>query len=693
MSAQGQPRSGLRQVGRTVALWVLPPLIIVIILGVVVGSALAGDYRQTEIPPRGHAAIDPPTVIVAADGQEVRQLEQAVVGAEVSADDLPDHVLRAILAAEDRRFWQHSGFSVRGIVRALVANLRQGQIVQGASTITQQYVSLTTPGQHHSYRDKAREVVAAWKYERHLGKREVLDRYLNVVPFGRDTTGVDAAARVYFGVPANELDVNQAAALAGIIAAPSAFDPARNPDGALHRRNFVLDGMQEEGWLDQDEAERISSDPLPASRDEPLVQPGDDAYFVDAVRRQLEKLYPDRDLSRGLRVTTTLDGRMQQVAQRAVHAHVASQPYSGAAVVIDPASGAVRALVGGSGFVDEQYNVAIQGRRQPGSAFKTFTLAAFIEEGWSPESTFPGPETIEVTTVEGPHEVRNFGGASFPELTVREATERSVNTVYMQLIEEIGADRVAEVAERMGLQGELPAVPSLTLGTASVSPLHMASAYATLAADGVYHEPYLIAEVTDADGEVIFSHTPSGERVVSEQVARTTTDVLEGVISRGTGRAADIGRPAAGKTGTTNDFRDAWFVGYTPQLATAVWVGMADNSPMPTGTTGGGAAAPIWAELMSEALAPLEPIPFPTLDGSDLETLDRVPRVVRDPSPEPSPTSESPSPTEATPTPTEPEPTEPEPTEPRPAPSPPGREPTEEPSDPPDDEDDDDGGD
>ncbi len=405
---------------------------------------------------------------------------------------------------------------VPDIARAAFGNVRSGAVAQGASTLTQQYVDLTTPGEQRTYRQKFREIVAAWKYERHLGKDEILDRYLNVVPFGRDTTGIDAAAQVYFGVSAADLDVNQAATLAGMIAAPSSFDPADNPDGAERRRDVVLRGMRDQGWLPASEVRTLMEEPMPEVRPGPLVKPGEDAYFVDAVRRRLQEILPDTDLSRGLRVFTTMNPRIQEAAQRAVTHHVGTAAYTGAAVTIDPGSGAVRALVGGSGFAEESYNAAIQARRQPGSAFKPFTLAAFVDEGWSPdESEFPAPRTIEVDTPDGPHEVENFGGASYDELTVREATERSVNTVYMQMIEELGPGRVADMARTLGLEGEIPEVPSLTLGTASVSPLSMASAYATLAAEGVHHEPHLVARVVDEAGEVLYEHSPEGERVTT----------------------------------------------------------------------------------------------------------------------------------------------------------------------------------
>ncbi len=610
----------------------------VLLLVLIVGLWFRAVYADTSIPPVGNAAVDAPTVILDAAGDELGQLDPATVGEEIDADDLPDHVVRAVLGAEDRSYFEHGGFSTRGVVRAAWANLRSGEVDQGASTITQQYVDLTTPGAGDTFSEKARELAAALRYEDELGKQEVLDRYLNVVPFGRDAIGIDAAAQVYYRVPAAELDVNQAATLAGMIAAPSAFDPEDNPEDAERRRNLVLGAMAEEGWLASDEAASVRSSPLPEVADEPLVQYGTEGYVVDAVRRELEEILPNENLTRGYVVETGIDARLQQLAQETVRAHVADAGHTGAAVTIDPASGAVRALVGGADVTEEAFNAAIQAERQPGSSFKPFTLAAFVEAGNAPDdSTFPAPAVLEVETDLETVEVHNFGDQGFGEISVREATVNSVNTAYMQMVEEVGPGAVVDVAGRLGIRSELPAVPSIALGTGTVTPLEMASAYATLAAEGVHRTPVVVASVRTSGGEVVHQAELEEREAVSPQVAGVVLDVLSDVVQSGTGTAAQIGYPVAGKTGTTNDGRDVWFVGTTAQLTTAVWLGNADNSPIGPNATGGGLEAPLWADYMAQAMEPLEPAELPTASQDGLTALDRTPE-------EPAPVEPAPSP-------------------------------------------------
>ncbi len=655
-------------------LWVLRwwpltvPLALVLGLVLGVGALFALDYRSADIPPVGEAAIDPPTVLLGANGEELGQLDPSVVGEQVSVDELPDHVVDAVLAAEDRGFYEHGGFSVRGTLRAAWANLRSAEVEQGASTITQQYVDVTTPGAGRTLRAKLDEVATASRLEDELGKDEILDRYLNIVPFGRNATGIDQAARVYFHVPAGELSVNQSATLAGMIAAPSAYDPEDNPDGARSRRDYVLDAMAAEGWLAEDRAQELQQSPLPEVADESLVQYGSAAYVIDAVRRQLVDELGQEGLGRGLVVHTTIDARMQKLAQQTLRDHVGAESYTGAIVSVDPASGEVRALVGGADYAKEQFNAAVQAHRQAGSAFKPFTLSAFVEAGYDPtEVVYPAPSTIEIEVGDETVEVSNYANESFGRMTVRQATIHSVNTVYMQMVQEVGPRSVVALAHDLGIQSDIPAVPSIALGTGSVTPYEMASSYATLAAQGVHRAPALVRSVEDADGDVLFEAEVEEDRAISEQTAGVVTDVLHDVVQEGTGTAAQIGRPVAGKTGTTNDSRDAWFAGYAPQLATVVWVGNADNSPIPD-ATGGGLAAPIWSDYMSQAMEPIPVVELPTADteglhdlggDSDVEVVEpTTPPPPPSPTPSPTPSSTSPSPTPSpTPSSTSPSPT------------------------------------
>lgn len=636
---------------------------LVAVVAITVGLMYLNDYRTADVPAASEA-IQPPTVLLDANGEEIVKLDPSQVGEQVATADLPDHVVDAVLAAEDRGYHDHGGFSVRAIARAAVANLRSEGTAQGASTITQQYIDLSTPGEGRSYRAKLREVATAAKVDGALSKEQILDRYLNMVPFGREAVGIDAAAQIYFRVAAHELDLNQAATLAGMIAAPSAYDPEKNPDKARSRRDTVVRAMAEEGWIEPARADEVTSAELPEVATEPLVDYGPHAYFVDAVRRELEAEIGGEGLGRGLVVHTTMDIRMQELAQETLRSHVGEQPYTGSVVTVDPASGEVRALVGGTDFESESFNAAVQAQRQPGSAFKPLTLAGFIEAGYTPDaSRFEGPASLDVETATDTVEVHNFEDQAYGEVTVRDATQNSVNTVYMQMIDKVGPAAVVDLAHRMGITSDVPEVPSIALGTASVTPLEMASGYTAFAAEGIHRAPTLIRSVEEAaDGDVVFEHEPEENQAMSPQTAGLVTDVLTDVVEGGTGTAAQIGRPVAGKTGTTDDGRDAWFVGYSPQLVTAVWVGNADNSPM-SDATGGRLAAPIWAEYMAAVLEPLPAGELATADDDGLEALDET-----RPDPPPPPPSPSPSPTETETKTEEPSPTEtktkdPEPTE------------------------------
>ena len=589
-----------------------------------VGATVVYDYTRAEVPPVGAAAIPPPTVVIDTHGERLAKLDPGTIGRQVHSADLPDHVVKAVLAAEDRDFLGHGGIDLSSTVRAALANLRSGTVEEGASTITQQYVDLTTEGAGRTVQDKLSEAAVAMRIDDELTKEQILDRYLNIVPFGRDAVGLDAAARLYFRVPAQELSVNQAATLAGMIAAPSAFDPEQNPEGARRRRDIVLSAMGDLGWLEPATAERLLSTSLPEVVDEPLVQYDDAAYVVDAVRRTLQDEL-DVDPSRGLVVHTTISKRLQQLAQEAVRAHVGDEERTAALVSVEPASGAVRALVGGSDFASQNFNAAIQARRQPGSAFKPMTLAALVEAGYAPDaSRFDAPAELDVPSGNTTVEVANFGHRGYGEMTVRDATQNSVNTVYMQMVDVVGPKNVVDLAHRLGVDSELPPFPSIALGTGAVTPYELASAYGTLAAGGVHRTPRVVSRVETTGGEVLYEAPVEEQRAVSEQVAGVVTDVLADVVAGGTGTAARLAsHPVAGKTGTTNEGRDAWFAGYTTQLATVVWVGRADNASMGD-ATGGALAAPLWKAYMAPAMKPLPPTPLPVAGQDGLRPLDRT---------------------------------------------------------------------
>ncbi|MDP9021706.1 MAG: penicillin-binding protein [Actinomycetota bacterium] len=595
------------------------------------------NYRAGPLPSPDELQLPEPSIVRDAAGDVIAKLDPGAVRSNIELDELPDHVWQAILAVEDRNFYEHEGYSTRGIIRAFWTNLIHGEIRQGGSTITQQYVDIAIREVPRTYRGKLRELAYARKLEGRLGKDQILEYYLNAVPFGRGALGIEAAAQTYFGKAATELSVNEAATLAGMVAAPSRYDPGRHPEVANERREIALRGMAEEGWLPDAEADQLIAEGLPELRDEPLVEYGTNAYYLDAVQQALaDELGDEQDIYLGLDVTTELDTRLQELALTTLNAHLADVPYTGAMVSIDPTSGAVKAVVGGRDFRSEQFNIAIRGGNQAGSAFKPFGLAAWLDQGRSLEEVFPAPAQMVVNFDDfPPYDVSNFGNAGFGQQNVRQATLTSTNVVYAQIASEVGPEAVKQMAVAAGINDteDLVAVPSLILGTVDVTPLDMAQGYATFAAGGERHEPRFIRTIRDIEsGQVVLdAERARPERAMQADVAYGVTDVLIDNIQEGTGTSAQLGRPAAGKTGTTDDFRDAWFVGYVPQLATAVWIGNADNTPMAR-VTGSSIPAETWGDYMGQAVAPLAVEQFPEPNWDTL-----VPRS-------PTPTDRSPVP-------------------------------------------------
>ncbi|MDP9021705.1 MAG: penicillin-binding protein [Actinomycetota bacterium] len=613
----------LRRDGRWFVRWA--PLLFVPVVAVA-ATALAGAsvflhaYLTMDLPAPEDLTIPDPTVVYASNGQRVATLDPTAIRRNVDVEQLPDHVWQAVLAAEDRGFFSHPGFAWSALLRAAWVNVRHGEIEQGGSTITMQYVELAIRDVPRTMVGKIREIAAAVKLERRLPKEEVLEHYLNAAPFGRGAIGIEAAAKTYFGVSASQLSVNQAATLAGMIAAPSRYDPERDPGAANQRRIYVLNGMAEQGWISDEMRSRLVAAGVPAVSREPLVQYGPHSYYVDAVRDVLaDELGDRRDVDIGLRVFTEMNPGLQRVALDTLNAHLEGTAYTGAIVTIDPRNGAVRALIGGLGFPEEQFNHATRGGNQAGSAFKPFALAAFVAAGYSPtRSVFAAPATMTVDFDRYPdYRVSNFGRRGFGAQSVYEATLTSTNVVYAQLTSEVGPAAVAEVATSLGIADDedlrRATAPAIALGTADVTPLNMARAYSGFANGGSRVAPQLIRRVETTDGDVLLDASPQLTRVLQPNVAHVVTDVLHANIRRGTGAAAQIGRPAAGKTGTTDDFRDAWFVGYVPQLATAVWIGTPDNTPM-DGVTGSSIPAETWGDYMGDAVANLPVADFPDPD-------------------------------------------------------------------------------
>jgi penicillin-binding protein 1A len=593
------------------------------------GTAAAGltylqIQRSASIPSPDALEEPDPTVIRDKDGERLETFEPAELRRNIALEDLPDHVPDAVIAAEDRGFYEHSGYSPRAMARAAIANVTSGETVQGASTIHQQYVAMAVADIDGSYWGKFREAAIASRLDDEMAKDEVLEMYLNQVPYGRTAHGIEAAARTYFDVPAAELDLEQAAILAGIIAAPTAFDPERNPEGAMSRRDFVLEGMVATGSLERQEADELIGTELPELREDPLRTFGPDAYFLETVRKQVPELLEDDHVSVGedLDIYTTLDTEAQQLALDTLNTHLGEIEPSGAISTIESDTGAVRALVGGLDFQEEQVNAAVDAQRQIGSAYKTFGLVELVDRGYDPDATrIDAPEEYDVEQ-EGAEDatIGNYSGRGHGEVSVREATVDSINTAYMQLAEELDIERIASTARAMGIETELDAFPVSILGTDDLRPLEVAAAYATLSAEGVHHQPHIVERIETHDGEVLYEYEADPQEVLDPNVAHVVTDVLEDVVTSGTASAAGIGRPVAGKTGTTNDYRDAWFIGYTPSHTTSVWVGNRDNSVMDR-IAGGGQPSQIFSDFMSGYLEGTDVEEFPTPDTSELRAL------------------------------------------------------------------------
>ncbi len=684
-------------------------LLFLVLVVATLGGAVAYAVATVPLP----SALDTsPTVVLDSRGREIGELYAEATREDVELEQVPEHTRRAVLAAEDAEFYDHPGVSIAGIVRAAINNVRSGEIRQGGSTISQQYVKNVTGNTEQTAMRKAREAVLAMKLEREVSKDQILEWYLNTIYFGRGAYGIQAASRAYFDKNVGRLTLAESALLAGFIPAPSVSDPIDNPERAARRYNYVIDQLlAQQAISDEDAADLRANQPDVTKR--ARRRSGTAPFFMDMVEQELVDRLGDEQVYRGLTVTTTLNLRMQRAAEEVfdqrfdelrddLRAQAGSDVKipTGALVSLDPENGAIRSLVGGRNYARDQYNLATGGPdgigRQPGSTFKPFALAAWIAGGKSPESRFPAPSTITFGPEESGDpsgwEVSNYGGYGYGSATLREATWKSINTVFAQVALEVGADEIARFAEDAGITTRLDDNPSIVLGAEEVTPLDLASAYNTLASGGVTQHPRTIARV-ERDGELLYKPRTQRERVLDEDVAWTTVDVLRGVIDQGTGVAAQIGRPAAGKTGTTQNGADAWFAGFTPDLTTVTWMGYRDsNEAMPGAPTGGGFPAELWAAYMSEALGNTDPHDFPEPSG-DFEVVGevapaapRAPEPTAEPDPEPT-TQQQPSEPAAAPEP-EPEPApepsappqqDPPPEDPQPGDPPPETKPDEKP--------------
>lgn len=581
--------------------------VIILGAGLLAGMAVAFARRLPDVS----ALYNPPdeaTRIYASNGELVASLYRENRDS-VPLSAIPTSLQKAVIAIEDDRFYQHRGVDPRAITRAVWRNITAGRLEEGASTITQQLARTLFLTQERTAARKLAEAILALEIERHLTKSEILERYLNQVYFGQGAYGIEMAARVYFGKHANDLTLAESAMLAGVIQAPSLLSPFQNFPAAKARQHVVLARMVELGYINAATAKQAAGQRIVLAKESNAGLFGVRApYFMSYILPYLVDHYgEDLVYKGGLRVYTTLNIEMQIAGERAIRsgidaARAASLNVSqGALVALDPHTGYIRAMIGGYDFKQSQFNRAWQARRQPGSAFKPFIYTAALASGKTPTDIIvDGPVSYDIPGFRV-WKPKNYDGQYRGPVTLRRAVEQSINIPAVKTLAEIGPTRVIAVAQRMGITSHLQPNLSLALGTSDVTPLEMASAYGTLGTLGLHAEPIAITKILDRTGQVLEEHPPARELVLSGEVAYVMTSLLKGVITSGTGRAAAIGRPAAGKTGTTDDYRNAWFVGFTPYLATAVWVGNDNNAPMRR-VVGGMVPARIWSSFMRVAV-------------------------------------------------------------------------------------------
>jgi len=547
----------------------------------------------------------PAVTLVTADGQIVATFGD-LYGANLSLDELPSYLPKAVMAIEDRRFYAHPGIDARGLARAMWVNLRSGKFVQGGSTITQQLAKNLFLTPERTLKRKVQEVLLALWLERTYSKDEILTLYLNRVYLGSGVYGVDAAAKKYFGKSARNVTLLEAATLAGLLKAPSHYNPSSDPEAAKQRAAVVLKSMVDAGFISS--TQNVAALAGSATLGKAATSDRLGRYFADWVYDQVSSYVGTSD--RDLVVVTTIDLRLQNIAetelQRIIAAEGPKRGVSQAALVMMTPDGAVRAMVGGRDYQESEFNRATQAMRQPGSAFKLFVFLAALEAGMAPDDHI----------VDSPIQIRNWRPENYQnkyygDVTLREAFARSLNSVAVQLYLKTGGTAVEKAATRLGITADLNPDPALALGSSEVNLLELTQAYAVFAnqGQGVWFRG--IDEIRDSTGAVLFRRSGDGPgRVVESRQVNQMNDMMTAVVEWGTGKSAALGRPAAGKTGTSQDFRDAWFMGFTAELVTGVWVGNDDNKPMDK-VTGGTLPALIWRSVMSKALEGTPPQPLP----------------------------------------------------------------------------------
>ena len=535
---------------------------------------------------------------------------------KLNIKQIPDQLQKAFIASEDRRFKEHNGIDAKGILRAATSNLRSQDVVQGGSTITQQLARILFLNRNKTVNRKLQEVRLAQKLEEELTKDEILERYLNLIYLGSGAYGVADAAWVYFSKPVADLTLSEMATIAGLAPAPNVFSPAENPEAAKQRRNLVLQRMLEDGFITAAEKQKAVSEPLTVKSSLPKRYKVQAPYFISYIQKELPK-YVEKDVLEvgGLVVETTLNPTWQQKAEEAVDKTLRNQGrwqrFKQAAMVsIDPRNGEIKAMVGGKDFGKNKFNRVTQAQRQPGSTFKGFVYAAAVAAGKNPMDGY-----LDAPIVVDGYEPKNYDEGFRGWINMRDALTRSINIVAVRILMKVGYQPTIDLAHNMGIESEIKPVISMALGSNEVNLLELTSAYGTFANKGMHIKPHGITRVLSRNGEVVWSADFKGKRGLDADSSAITTWMLRNVVTSGTATRAQIGRPAAGKTGTTDEARDLWFIGFIPQLVTGVWLGNDNNKPTNGDST---TAAYTWQQFMKEATdgMPVEKFPErPKLTG------------------------------------------------------------------------------
>jgi penicillin-binding protein 1A len=589
-------REILLRVGAIVGLVVIVPLSIIVLTPTILGVFAPRVDLSKDL-----YSVNRPIAFTFLDesGQEVGH-RGAIVGARLKLEEMPSYLPDAFIAMEDRSFYTNTGIDMRGLLRATISNMRAGHVVAGGSTITQQTAKIIFTSQERTLARKIQELFDTAALNKSLSKKEILELYLNRIYLGSGAYGVDGAARTYFGKSARNVTLAEAAMLATLTSAPSVFSPRRDLARAQERANLVLSAMVDIGAITREQAAEASAHPATVSS---RIAVDARNFYFDAAADEARRVAtingepPNADLI----VHTNFEPKIQDAARRAV-AHKLDDwghklHIGEAAVVVMKPDGAVTALLGGRDYDESTFNRAMQAHRQPGSAFKPFVYLAAIENGMSPwDVRDDGPVDIDGWTP------TNYGGRSYGTVTLADALAHSINTVTAGLAQEVGITNVMEAAQRLGITSPLQANASLALGTSEVTPFELTSAYGAFASGGLKVTPYFVTEVDDTGGHILYKRVaPQPQRVIAEHVDRDMLAMLANVVAVGTGRAAAIpGHDTAGKTGTTQDYHDAWFVGFTADYVAGVWLGNDDSAPMKN-VTGGSVPAAIWASIMTVA--------------------------------------------------------------------------------------------